>query len=105
MKFVGIRADDLGRIHLIWWIPPRSSGPADRVAVVTSSEHLLKAAARLKHSLEPLHAVVYFAPEAPERYAAVGLKPGRMTYFASRSAPFGPVGAGAVIATFYNFNP
>jgi hypothetical protein len=28
-----------------------------------------------------------------------------MGYFASRAAPMGPVGAGTVAATFYNFNP
>jgi hypothetical protein len=72
---------------------------------VTSSEHTLKSAARLKHALEPLHAMVYFVPEANERFTAAGLKPGRMTYFASRAAAFGAVGAGAVTATFYNFNP
>ena len=74
-------------------------------SLVTSSEHTLKSAARLKHALEPLHAMVYFVPEADERFTAAGLKPGRMTYFASRSAAFGAVGAGAVTATFYNFNP
>ena len=60
---------------------------------------------RLARSLEPLHAFVYFAPEAEERCVAAGLKPGRMTYFAARSAPMGAVGAGPVAATFYNFSP
>lgn len=53
---------------------------------------------------EPLHAMIYFAPEAPERYAALGVHPAA-GYFASRAAAFGAVGAGPVIATFYNFNP
>ncbi|KHD74702.1 SalK [Actinoplanes utahensis] len=53
---------------------------------------------------EPLHAMVYFVPEAPERYAAFGLDP-MDGYFASRAAAFGPVGPGPVIATFYNFSP
>ena len=53
---------------------------------------------------EPLHAMIYFAPEAPERYAALGIEP-QAGYFASRAAVFGAVGAGPVIATFYNFNP
>jgi hypothetical protein len=60
---------------------------------------------RLARSLEPLHAFVYFAPETEERCVAAGLKPGRMTYFAARSAPMGTVGAGPVAATFYNFSP
>jgi hypothetical protein len=53
---------------------------------------------------EPLHAMIYFVPEAPERYAALGVEPAA-GYFASRGAVFGATGAGPVIATFYNFNP
>jgi hypothetical protein len=49
--------------------------------------------------------MVYFAPEAEQEYTAIGLRPGRMGYFASRSAPMGAVSAGVVAATFYNFNP
>ena len=40
---------------------------------------------------EPIHAIVYFAPEAPEAYKAAGLRGGWMGYFASRSAPMGAV--------------
>ncbi len=54
---------------------------------------------------EPLHAFIYFVPEADEQYAAVGLEPGRMGYFASRGAALGPVPAEVVIATFFNFWP
>jgi helix-turn-helix protein len=53
---------------------------------------------------EPLHAMVYFVPEAAERYAGQGLTAGS-GYFASRAAAFGPVGPAVVTATFYNFNP
>lgn len=53
---------------------------------------------------EPIHGMVYFAPEAHERYAALGLSE-RMGYFASRAAAFGPVGPDTVVATFFNFNP
>jgi hypothetical protein len=56
-------------------------------------------------TLEPLHGLIYFAPEADEAYAALGLRGNRMGYFASRSAAMGPVSAPVVIATFYNFNP
>lgn len=62
-------------------------------------------AARAHRATEVLHAFVYFAPEADEEFAAVGLKPGRMSYFASRSAPMGAVSAGVTTATFYSFNP
>jgi hypothetical protein len=55
-------------------------------------------------TLEPLHGFVYFSPDAEPAYAAIGLRPGRMGYFASRSAPMGAVTAEVVIATFFNFN-
>ncbi|MEU8381022.1 hypothetical protein [Streptosporangium sp. NPDC048865] len=54
--------------------------------------------------LEPVHAMVYFVPEATERYAALGLDV-RAGYFASRSAAFGTASAELVVATFYNFHP
>jgi hypothetical protein len=63
------------------------------------------AARKAWRTLEPIHGMIYFAPEATERYAEVGVTSRRMGYFASRSAPFGPVPAETVIATFYNFNP
>ncbi|MGH7721231.1 MAG: SCO6745 family protein [Candidatus Dormibacteria bacterium] len=54
---------------------------------------------------EPVHAIVYFAPEARERYAEAGLRGGRMGYFASRSAPMGTVSPEVVTAVFHNFAP
>ena len=53
---------------------------------------------------EPIHAMIYFAPEAPARYAELGVGP-QDGYFASRAAAFGECGPGLVTATFYNFNP
>jgi hypothetical protein len=61
--------------------------------------------ARAHRAVEPLHNHLYFAPEQDERLSAVGLRPGRMCYFAGRAAPMGPVGPGVVAATFYNFSP
>src|SRR3954452_15716532 len=62
--------------------------------------------ARTAHRyLEPLHTLVYFVPENSERYQALGIKGGMRGYFASRSAPLGPVPAEVVISTFYNFSP
>jgi hypothetical protein len=61
--------------------------------------------ARAHRAVEPLHSHLYFAPEHDEGFAAIGLKPGRMSYFAGRAAPMGAVGAGVVTATFYNFSP
>jgi hypothetical protein len=54
---------------------------------------------------EPIHAIVYFAPEAIEHYKAAGLRGGWMGYFASRSAPMGAVTPGVVTAVFYSFQP
>ena len=54
---------------------------------------------------EPIHAIVYFAPEARESFAAAGLRGGWMGYFASRSAPMGAVSADVVTAVFHNFQP
>lgn len=61
--------------------------------------------ARAHRAVEPLHSHVYFAPEHDAGFSALGLKPGRMSYFAGRAAPMGAVGAGVVTATFYNFSP
>lgn len=55
--------------------------------------------------LEPLHSFVYFSAESERELLATGLRPGRMPYLAQRSAPLGAVGAGVVVATFYNFAP
>src|SRR5687767_6619954 len=61
--------------------------------------------ARAHRAIEPLHSHLYFSPEHDERFSGLGLKPGRMSYFAGRAAPMGAVGAGVVTATFYNFSP
>lgn len=60
---------------------------------------------RAHRATESLHSMIYFAPEAEERLVAAGLRPGRMCYFASRSAPMGRVGPAVTTATFVNFNP
>ena len=57
---------------------------------------------KMWRTLEPVHGMIYFAPEATAAYAAIGLAEG---YFASRAAPMGAVPAEVVIATFFNFNP
>ncbi|WP_234542878.1 SCO6745 family protein [Streptomyces shenzhenensis] len=53
--------------------------------------------------LEPIHAVVYFAPEPREEFRAVGYRGFWMGYFAGRAAPLGRAGADVVHALFYNF--
>lgn len=61
-------------------------------------------ARRTFRTLEPVHGLVYFAPEAAPAYAEVGAD-GAAGYFASRSAALGPVPAEVVVATFFNFEP
>ncbi len=62
-------------------------------------------ARKLHRTLEPYHGLVYLVPEAADAYTRIGLREGRMGYFASRAAPMGPVPADVVIATFFNFQP
>jgi hypothetical protein len=54
---------------------------------------------------EPIHALIYFAPETREATDAIGLKGGWMSYFGCRAAPLGAVSAPVVSALFYNFHP
>lgn len=54
---------------------------------------------------EPLHALVYFAPEVRAASEAAGLRGFWRGYFALRAAPLGAVGAGVVTAAFHNFAP
>jgi len=62
--------------------------------------------ARAAHTAtNSLHSMIYFVPETEQHLAGAGLKPGRMCYFAGRSAAMGAVGSGVVTATFYNFHP
>jgi hypothetical protein len=59
----------------------------------------------LWRAIEPIHAVVYFAPDVKSAFEDLGLRGFWRGYFASRAAPMGPVPAEVVIATFYNFHP
>jgi hypothetical protein len=62
---------------------------------------------QLWHLLEPLHAVLYYAPEVFEEAAALGYdtKERWPSYFPLRAAPLGPVGAERVASAFYSFSP
>ncbi|MFF3454793.1 hypothetical protein ACFYXH_10745 [Streptomyces sp. NPDC002730] len=59
------------------------------------------------HLLEPLHAVLYYAPEVFDEVAALGYETGERwpSYFALRSAPLGSPGARQVASAFYGFSP
>jgi hypothetical protein len=71
---------------------------------VTESDDGARLAHKTWRTLEPLHGMIYFVPEAAEAYARLGVT-GTAGYFASRAAPMGAVTADVVIATFFNFNP
>jgi hypothetical protein len=56
---------------------------------------------------EPVHALVYFAPEVFEEFAALGYDTATRwpTYFPLRSAPLTAPGPKRVAAAFYSFSP
>ncbi len=56
-------------------------------------------------AVEVIHDVVYFAPDAKQRYEAIGLKGYWMGYFASRSAALGTPVPKVVVALFHGFAP
>jgi Helix-turn-helix family len=64
-----------------------------------------RVARRPWRALEPVHGMIYFASEAQDAYARLGITHHRTGYFASRSAAMGPVPADVVVATFFNFYP
>ncbi|GAA1389812.1 SCO6745 family protein [Catellatospora chokoriensis] len=57
--------------------------------------------------LEPVHAAIYYAPQANEEAAALGYDTESRwpSYFAWRSAPLGAAGPELVAATYYSFSP
>ncbi|MFI9778885.1 hypothetical protein ACIHCV_29955 [Streptomyces sp. NPDC051956] len=59
------------------------------------------------HLIEPLHAVLYYAPEAFEEAAGLGFRTDERwpSYFAWRAAPLGAAGPARVASAFYSFNP
>ena len=70
---------------------------------MTTTEAALRAR-KTWRTVEPLHGMIYFVPEAAEAYHRLGITDGD-GYFASRAAPMGAVSAGVVVSTFFNFNP
>jgi hypothetical protein len=54
---------------------------------------------------EPIHAVIYFAPEARSAFERAGLRGFWRGYFAGRAAPLGATSAAVVGASFFNFAP
>lgn len=62
-------------------------------------------ARRLWAAVEPLHAVVYFAPETAAAAKAAGLRGYWMGYFAGRLAPLGPIGPAPATSVLFGFAP
>ncbi|MEU8990076.1 hypothetical protein AB0C98_27200 [Streptomyces sp. NPDC048558] len=62
---------------------------------------------QLWHLLEPLHAVLYYAPEVLEGAVSLGYDAADRwpSYFPFRAAPLGAVGAERVTSAFYSFSP
>lgn len=62
---------------------------------------------QLWHLLEPLHAVLYYAPEVLEEAVALGYDTTERwpSYFPYRAAPLGAVSAERVASAFYSFSP
>lgn len=60
---------------------------------------------RLWEAVEPLHAVVYFAPETAAAAKAAGLPGWWMGYFAGRVAPLGPLPEPPATAMLFGFAP
>ncbi|MDX3427478.1 hypothetical protein PV664_00755 [Streptomyces sp. ME01-18a] len=63
-----------------------------------------RAGRRCHNALNPLHSCVYFSPDLGKEFGELGIADESRVYFAARGAALGAVGAGAVTATFYNFN-
>ncbi|KFG77319.1 SCO6745 family protein [Streptomyces mutabilis] len=59
------------------------------------------------HLLEPLHAVVYYAPQVFEELGSLGYETEERwpSYFALRAAPLGAPGCHRVTSAFYSFSP
>src|SRR5665213_2274937 len=84
--------------------PNRSPSSNDERGGCVSTDEAALLARKTWRTVEPLHGMIYFVPEAAEAYAALGIT-GTNGYFASRAAPMGAVSAEVVISTFYNFKP
>jgi hypothetical protein len=85
-------------------VTPPTTPPPPVTGLKAASSRAESPVRRAWRVTEPIHALIYFVPEAPERYARLGVDP-RAGYFASRGAVFGATGPGPVSASFYVFNP
>lgn len=84
------------------WLDSRF--PFGKVEIMTGEPARVR---QMWHLLEPLHAVLYYAPEAFDEAAALGydIEERWASYFAWRVAPLGAVGAEEAVRTFHSFAP
>ena len=78
-------------------------GPEKTEGVVRTREE--QTARLLWQYGEPIHAVMFFAPETRAATDELGLKGGWMSYFGCRAAPLGAVSSAVVTSIFYGFHP
>ncbi|MEU5637518.1 hypothetical protein ACIA8I_40190 [Streptomyces rishiriensis] len=71
---------------------------------MTTSALEPRAGRRCHSPLNSLHATHYFSPDLGRELGALGITHPRAVNFAARAAALGPVGAGAVTATFFNYH-
>jgi hypothetical protein len=62
-----------------------------------------RAGRRCHNALNSLHSTHYFSPDLGRELGELGVTDPRAVNFAVRAAALGPVGAGSVTATFYNY--
>jgi hypothetical protein len=74
------------------------------LAVLARLPSVEDAARRVWQYGEPIHAVLFFAPETTAATDALGLKGGWMSYFGCRAAPLGAASAPVVASIFYGFH-
>ncbi|MFH8898247.1 hypothetical protein ACH4HG_17925 [Streptomyces coeruleorubidus] len=86
---------------------PEHVGEIDGDAVTRDGRVQPARVRQMWHLLEPLHAVLYYAPEAFEEAAALGYGTRERwpSYFAYRAAPLGEAGPERVASAFYSFSP
>ncbi|MET9526191.1 SCO6745 family protein [Streptomyces coeruleorubidus] len=86
---------------------PEHVGEIDGDAVTRDGRVEPARVRQMWHLLEPLHAVLYYAPEAFEEAAALGYGTRERwpSYFAYRAAPLGEAGPERVASAFYSFSP
>ncbi|MFI0943792.1 hypothetical protein [Streptomyces sp. NPDC021020] len=74
---------------------------------MTDETYYYTAARRMWQQLEAAHALVYYAPEVAEEFAALGYDVATRwpSYFPLRAAPLGAAGPAQVGAAFYSFSP